>query len=245
MNSSPDLGDSIPRHVAVIMDGNGRWAQKRHFGRVRGHRAGVKAVRATVAAALDAGVRYLTLFAFSSENWGRPKPEVNALMGMLAIQLIKEVPDLASRGVRVRVIGERELLPPEAQRAIAEAENRTAHGDKLDMVLALSYGGRGEIVAATARMLREGVDPDTLNEETFSRYLYAPDIPDPDLLIRTSGEMRLSNFLLWQIAYTEFYVTETLWPDFGPEEFRTALGAYAQRSRRFGLTEEQSSKGNT
>jgi undecaprenyl diphosphate synthase len=222
--------------VAVIMDGNGRWAARRRWGRVRGHMAGVKAVRTAVSSALEAGVRYLTLFAFSSENWNRPAAEVGALMGLLARNLAAEVPELRRQGVRLRTVGNRTLLPAAARRAVAEAEEATRGGERLDLILALSYGGRSEILDAARSIVRDGLTPEEIDEETFRARLYAPDVPDPDLVIRTSGEARVSNFLLWQIAYAEFYLTDVLWPDFGRDDFFAALDDYARRQRRFGMT---------
>ncbi|WP_025321957.1 polyprenyl diphosphate synthase [Deferrisoma camini] len=229
----------VPRHVAIIMDGNGRWARRRGWNRVRGHRAGIDSVRAVVREARAAGVRYLTLFAFSSENWGRPQREIAALMGLLRRFLRVEVPDLKRNGVRVRAIGELRRLPPRALEAVRWAEDETREGRDLDLILALSYGGRDEILHAVRSALAEGVRPEELDEARFRGFLYAPDVPDPDLLIRTSGEMRISNFLLWQLAYTELYVTPTLWPEFREAQFREALADYARRERRFGLTSEQ------
>ncbi|GAB4260884.1 MAG: isoprenyl transferase [Deferrisomatales bacterium] len=229
----------VPRHVAIIMDGNGRWAKRRHWNRVRGHREGVESVRAVVRAARAAGVRYLTLYAFSSENWGRPSREVRALMGMLGRFLRAEAPELQRQQVRIRAIGQTHRLPEGAREALRWAETATRGCDGLDLLLALSYGGRAEILDAVRRVLADGIAPEAVDEDTFRRYLYAPDVPDPDLLIRTSGEMRVSNFLLWQLAYTEIYVTEVLWPDFREAEFGQALEAYAQRERRYGLTAEQ------
>ena len=229
----------VPRHVAIIMDGNGRWARRRRWNRVRGHREGIESVRAVVRAARAAGVRYLTLFAFSTENWGRPAREVRALMGMLGRFLRAEVPDLRRNGVRVRAIGELERLPAAARAAVAWAEAQTRDETTLDLVLALSYGGRGEILHAVRSLLEAGTDPGEIDEASFRAHLYGPDIPDPDLLIRTSGEMRLSNFLLWQLAYTEVVVSDVLWPDFREAEFRAALEEFARRERRFGLTTEQ------
>jgi undecaprenyl diphosphate synthase len=225
--------------VAVIMDGNGRWARLRHWNRVRGHREGIESVRAVVRAARHAGVQVLTLYAFSSENWGRPTREVRVLMALLRRFLRAEVPALKKQGVRVRAIGALDLLPADAREALAWAEGETRECCDLQLVLALSYGGREEILRAARALLAEGADPECLDEQAFRRHLYAPDLPDPDLLIRTSGEMRVSNFLLWQIAYAEIYVTDVLWPDFREAEFARALESYGRRQRRFGLTSEQ------
>lgn len=231
--------ESAPRHVAVIMDGNGRWAQKRRLGRVRGHREGIAAVRRIIADALGVGVEYLTLFTFSTENWGRPSAEVNALMSLLASSFEKETAELAKRGVRVRVIGDRSKLPKKAREAIERSEASTVDCSKMTLVLAISYGGRDEILNAVKKMIADGVKSEEVDEEAFRSRLYAPEIPDPDLLIRTSGENRISNFLLWQLAYTEIFVTEVLWPDFSTADFNKALEAYRGRKRRFGLTDEQ------
>lgn len=230
---------AVPRHVAVIMDGNGRWARERGWHRNRGHRAGIESVRAVVRAARESGVRYLTLYAFSSENWGRPAREVQAIMGLLRHFLAAEVPALKRQGVRLRAIGELDRLPHRSLAAVRRAEEETRACGGLDLILALSYGGRDEILAAVRKLLAQGADPTTLDEASFRRCLYAPDVPDPDLLIRTSGEVRVSNFLLWQIAYTEIYVTAALWPDFREDAFRAALEDFARRERRFGLTAEQ------
>jgi len=237
--SLPGTGGSVPRHVAVIMDGNGRWARQRHWNRVRGHREGIESVRVLVRSARGCGVRYLTLYAFSTENWGRPEREVRALMALLRRFLRVEVPELKQQGVRVRAIGDLERLPEEVRETLAWAQTETVACDQLDLCLALSYGGREEILRAVRSCLVDGVAPADLDEAALRSRLYAPDIPDPDLLIRTSGELRVSNFLLWQLAYTELYVTETLWPEFREDEFREALAAYSRRQRRFGLTDEQ------
>ena len=234
---------SVPRHVAVIMDGNGRWARQRHWNRVRGHREGIESVRAVVRAARHWNVRYLTLYAFSVENWGRPPREVRALMGLLRNFLRTEVPELERQDVRVRSLGDIARLPEAAAETLAWAEARTAHCEGLDLCLALSYGGRDEILEAVRHCIRDGVSPETLTEDGFRSRLYAPDIPDPDLLIRTSGELRISNFLLWQIAYTEIYVTDVLWPEFREAEFGEAVRAFGKRQRRFGLTDEQMADG--
>lgn len=236
--NSPDTA-TVARHVAIIMDGNGRWAKRRSLGRVLGHREGIVSLREVIKEAVRQGVRYLTVYAFSTENWGRPPKEVGALMGLMARQLVKEAPDLVSQGVRLRAIGGIDQLPQNARASIARVEELTRGGQVLDFVLALSYGGRSEICDAVKKLLAKGVAPEDIDEQAISANLYAPDIPDPDLVIRTSGEMRLSNFLLWQSAYSEIYFTETLWPDFRAAEFRLALEQFARRTRRFGLTDEQ------
>lgn len=229
----------VPQHVAIIMDGNGRWAKLRKLPRVRGHREGIVSVRKVVRAASDAGVKYLTVYAFSSENWGRPPTEVRALMGFLARFLKKEVPELKKERVRLRAIGNLDHLPPKALKTLRWAEEETAGEPGMQFILALSYGGRDEILSAVRSLMDEGVSPEELDEALFRKHLYAPDIPDPDLLIRTSGEMRISNFLLWQIAYSEIYMTDVFWPDFREEEFSKALEVFSKRERRFGLTSDQ------
>ena len=216
------------------MDGNGRWAQRRWLPRAAGHRQGVAVLTPLLEAAGRAGVRTLTLYAFSTENWERPQSEVKTLMRLFLETARKKVPELNERGARLRFLGRREGLPERVLEALREAEELTAGNDSLDVYIALNYGGRAEIVDAARRMAADGVPSEDIDEETFARYLYAPDVPEVDLVIRTSGELRVSNFLLWQIAYAEFYVTETLWPDFSPEEFMEALRSFASRSRRRG-----------
>ena len=216
------------------MDGNGRWAQRRGLPRAAGHRRGVDVLTPLLEAAGRAGVKSLTLYAFSTENWDRPDWEVKTLMRLFLETARKKVPELNERGARLRFVGRREGLPERVLEALDEAEKLTAQNDSLDVYIALNYGGRAEIVDAARRMATDGVAPGDIDEGTFARYLYAPDVPEMDLVIRTSGELRVSNFLLWQIAYAEFYVTETLWPDFSPEEFMQALRSFASRSRRRG-----------
>ncbi|MEJ7819088.1 MAG: polyprenyl diphosphate synthase [Rubrobacteraceae bacterium] len=226
--------DRIPQHVAIIMDGNGRWAQRRWLPRAAGHRAGVAVLTPILEAAGEAGVRTLTLYAFSTENWARPEDEVDTLMSLFLETARRKVPELNERGARLRFLGRTELLPKSVREAIAEAEEQTAHNDRLDVYIALNYGGRTEIVDAARRMISAGLQPEEVDEATFASYLYAPEVPDVDLVIRTSGELRVSNFLLWQIAYSEFYITDTLWPDFSREEFLRAVDSFASRSRRRG-----------
>ncbi len=216
------------------MDGNGRWAQRRWLPRAAGHREGVAVLTPLLETAGRAGVETLTLYAFSTENWERPQSEVKTLMRLFLETARKKVPELNERGARLRFLGRREGLPERVLEALVEAEELTAHNDSLDVYIALNYGGRAEIVDAARRMAADGVPPEAIDEQTFARYLYAPDVPEVDLVIRTSGELRVSNFLLWQIAYAEFFVTETLWPDFSPEEFMQALRSFAARSRRRG-----------
>ena len=216
------------------MDGNGRWAKRRWLPRAAGHRAGVSVLTPLLETAGRAGVDTLTLYAFSTENWGRPEKEVSTLMKLFLETAREKVPELNERGARLRFLGRREGLPASVLEALAEAEDLTSENDDLDVYIALNYGGRAEIVDATRRMMADGLTPEDVDEKTFARYLYAPDVPEVDLVIRTSGELRVSNFLLWQIAYAEFYVTDTLWPDFSAEEFLRALESFASRSRRRG-----------
>jgi undecaprenyl diphosphate synthase len=216
------------------MDGNGRWAKARWLPRAAGHRAGVSVLAPLLESAGEAGVEALTLYAFSTENWERPETEVDSLMTLFLETAKGKVPELNERGARLRFLGRREHLPEEVRTAIGEAEDLTRENDTLHVYVALNYGGRAEIVDAARRIMEAGLSPEEIDEATFASYLYAPEVPEVDLVIRTSGELRISNFLLWQIAYAEFYVTETLWPDFSPEEFRRAIDSYAARSRRRG-----------
>jgi undecaprenyl diphosphate synthase len=230
--------DPVPIHVAIIMDGNGRWAGARRLPRLAGHREGARAVRRAIEAATQAGVAWLTLYAFSSENWRRPLTEVLDLTGLLRHYLRTEIAELRANGVRLRIIGDRTRFDPDIQRDLAAAEESTATNTRLNLVVALSYGSRAEIVAAARRAAmaaRDGLlDPDALDETVFSGWLATAGMPDPDLIIRTSGEQRLSNFLLWQAAYAELVFQDVLWPDFGAEHFAAALAEYARRERRFG-----------
>jgi undecaprenyl diphosphate synthase len=225
------------------MDGNGRWATRRGLGRVQGHRRGKESVRAVVEKAREIGIEYLTLYAFSSENWQRPEREVNALMQLLRRYLRSEIAKMMRYGIRLRAIGNLRKLPPQVASELREVERKTARNDKMTVLLAVSYGAREEIVAAArklARQVRDGtLAPEDIDDERFASALATAGIPDPDLLIRTSGEMRLSNFLLWQLAYTELVVTETLWPDFREKELMAAIDEYRRRQRRFGKTTEQ------
>jgi len=216
------------------MDGNGRWARARWLPRVAGHRAGVAVLTPLLEAAGELGVEALTLYAFSTENWERPETEVSSLMNLFLETAKGKVPELNGRGARLRFLGRRERLPRAVHKSIEAAEELTKDNAKLDVYVALNYGGRAEIVDAARRMMEDGLKPKEVDEATFASYLYAPEAPEVDLVIRTSGELRVSNFLLWQIAYAEFYVTETLWPDFSPEEFRRAITSFAGRSRRRG-----------
>jgi undecaprenyl diphosphate synthase len=216
------------------MDGNGRWAERRGLPVAEGHRAGTRALRRTVEAAIDLGVRSLAVYAFSTENWTRPTDEVEALMEIFGETIERELPDLAKQGVRTRFIGRRDRAPDWLQERMATLEAETAANDRLSLWIAFDYGGRAELVEAARSLLEAGVPAGSLDEETFAAHLYAPELPDPDLLIRTSGELRLSNFLLWQLAYAELVFVETLWPDFGEDDLRHALADYAGRRRRFG-----------
>lgn len=230
---------AVPRHVAMIMDGNGRWAQSRGKPRIDGHRAGAKTVLRVIDWCMERGIGYLTLYAFSTENWKRSAEEVGGLMNLMGTLLRTKVGLFVKKNVRIRVVGRRSDLPSSLQRQIEAAERKTAQCDGLQLLIAVSYGGRAEIAAAAQRYacdVRDGkVDAaEPPSDETFRRYLYAPDVPDPDLVVRTSGEFRLSNFLLWQCAYAEFWATPTLWPDFSKDDFDAALKAYAVRERRMG-----------
>lgn len=216
------------------MDGNGRWAQRRWLPRAAGHRAGISVLEPLIETAGSAGVKTLTLYAFSTENWTRPEDEVGTLMKLFIETARAKVPELNRRGARLRFLGRRDSLPKAVREALVEAEDLTSKNTEIDVYIALNYGGRGEIVDATRRMISDGLSPEEVDEKTFARYLYAPEVPEVDLVIRTSGELRVSNFLLWQIAYAEFYVTDTLWPDFSQEEFLQAVESFASRSRRRG-----------
>ncbi len=242
--STPDLLEQVrlagmpPKHVAIIMDGNGRWARERLLPRPFGHRSGMKAVREVVHGAIEAGLQHLSLFAFSQENWQRPTTEVSALMSLLEEYIAREVAELSERGVRVRILGERDRLTAGARQAVEMVERATAHNDTLTLNIFISYGSRTELVRATqslARDVAQGImSPDDIDEDAISGRLMTAGMPDPDLLIRTSGEQRVSNFLLWQLAYTEFYISGVLWPDFGRRDLFTAILDYKRRERRYG-----------
>ena len=229
----------LPRHVAIIMDGNGRWAAQRHLPRVEGHRAGIDAVRDTVETSARLGIGVLTLYAFSVENWKRPDTEITALMGLLRHYLRAELNTLLKNNIRFRVIGQPDRLSGEIQDELQRAEQRTAQNTGMQFNIALSYGGRAEIVEAAKKVIRLGVSADALDEKTFASMLYTAGQPDPDLLIRTSGEMRVSNFLLWQIAYAEIWVTDALWPDFRARHLFEAVLDYQKRERRYGAIAAQ------
>ncbi len=226
----------VPQHVAVIMDGNGRWAKKRALNRLNGHKAGIEAVRETIRAARDIGVRYLTIYSFSTENWKRPDAEVEGLMNLFAKTMLAEVDELDEEGVRVMTIGDQTRLPVDTREAFARAWEQTKDNPGMTLVVAVNYGGRQELLHAVEQMVQAGRDDPSfeVTEEAFARALYTSSLPDPDLLIRTSGELRISNFLLWQIAYSELFVTDVLWPDFDRYEFLRAVLAFQNRSRRFG-----------
>ena len=235
---SPETRASLPRHVAIIMDGNGRWARQRHLPRIEGHRAGADSARVIIRTAGELGIKYLTLYAFSVENWSRPKDEVDALMKYLVHYLKTETPELNKNNVRLELIGQIYRLPEVVQENLRRTMTVLSKNNGLTLIMALSYGGRTEIVDAVrgiAEKVRAGeLDPADVTEQVFAQHLYTRNIPDPDVLIRTSGEMRVSNFLLWQISYTELVVTQTLWPDFRKPQFYEALEEYNRRHRRFG-----------
>jgi undecaprenyl diphosphate synthase len=222
------------RAIAIILDGNARWAEQRGLPIADGHRAGTRAVRRTVEAAIDLGVSSLALYAFSTENWARPIDEVEDLMEIFGETIDRELPDLAREGVRTRFIGRRDRAPEQLREKMERLEEETRANDRLNLWIAFDYGGRAEIVEAVRRLLVAGADPELLDEEVFGSYLYAPEMPDPDLVIRTSGEFRMSNFFLWQSAYSELVFVDTFWPDFGEEHLRSALEEYTRRRRRFG-----------
>ena len=232
-------GQAIPHHIAFIMDGNGRWATSRHLPRSMGHRAGVEALRRVVRLCNDYHVQMLTVYAFSTENWGRPVEEVNALMGLMWETIRSDVDRLNSEGVRLRHVGRLEGLEQDIQDAIHWMEDLTQSNDKLELNVCFNYGGRAEIVDAVRQIIAAGLPPESVTEETITSHLYTRELPDPDLIIRTGGEMRLSNYLIWQAAYAEYYSTPALWPDFGERDFTEALDAYASRKRRFGKTDAQ------
>lgn len=235
--------NNIPEHVAIIMDGNGRWAKQKGEMRIFGHTNGVESVRESLTAAAEIGVKYLTLYAFSTENWNRPKEEVAALMDLLVKAIYDEVEELNEKGVKLETIGNTSILPVSCRDALTKAKYRTKDNNKITLILALSYSSRWEIAQAVKTMAEESIsgklDVEAINEDLISSYLSTSDFPDPELLIRTSGENRVSNFLMWQLAYTELYFTETLWPDFKKEHFFKAIKDYQDRERRFGKTSEQ------
>ena len=231
--------ENLPKHIAITMDGNGRWAKTKGKFRVFGHQNGVKAVRNTVEAAAELGIKYLTLYAFSTENWNRPKIEVDALMTLLISTISKETKTLMDNDIRLSAIGNLNDLPEKCQSELQAAINETKNNDRTTLILALSYSSKWEIINAIKQIVKDKVPENDINEEMFSQYLTTKDVPNPELLIRTSGEQRISNFLLWQISYSELYFTEKLWPEFSKEDFYEAIFEFQQRERRFGKTSEQ------
>ncbi len=235
--------NKLPSHVAIIMDGNGRWAQQRGLDRIFGHQQGVNALREIIESAAELGIKYLTLYAFSTENWGRPDEEVSALMGIMIQSLNNETDTLIKNNIRLKAIGDVDRLADDVRERLIETINLTSVSTGLNLVVAISYSSRWEIMEAARRMSMDVygglLKPDSINEENFEKYLSTYGIPDPELMIRTSGELRISNFLLWQLAYTELYFTDKLWPDFGKEDFYNAIIDFQKRERRFGKTSEQ------
>ena len=234
MNHPAELPAAVPRHVAIVMDGNGRWAKKRRMPRLFGHKQGVDALVRTVHACADRGIEYLTVFAFSSENWKRPSEEVSSLMSLVLVAVSKYLAKLAGAGVRVRIVGDRAQVSEKLRQAWQEAEDSTRHNTRINLSVAFNYGGRWDIVQACRQAMAAGVAPETLDEARLNSYMALSYAPDPDLFIRTGGELRISNFLLWQAAYSELVFTECLWPEFGTDELDAALAQYARRERRFG-----------
>jgi len=228
---------TIPRHVAIVMDGNGRWAKKRFMPRFFGHKAGVDALVRTVLSCADRGVEYLTVFAFSSENWKRPTEEVSGLMGLVLVAVAKYLGKLADKGVKIRIVGDRDEVSDKLREAWEQAESSTAHNTRITLSVAFNYGGRWDIVQACRQAITDGVPAADLDEGRLNRYMALSHAPDPDLFIRTGGEVRISNFLLWQAAYSELYFSDCLWPEFGDTELDSAFAAYAQRDRRFGAVQ--------
>jgi len=231
--------ERIPQHVGIIMDGNGRWAIARGQPRLAGHRAGVENLRRTITATVEFGIKYLTIYAFSTENWGRPPEEIRGLMFLLDEVLQKELDELHRQGVQLRHLGRLEGLAPRTQEMVLDAVEMTRHNTRLVLNVAFNYGGRAEIVQAIRQMIADGVKPESVTEALVNQYLYTAGQPDPDLIIRTAGEIRVSNFLLWQAAYAEYYAADVYWPDFDKNEYRRALEHFASRERRFGLTSAQ------
>lgn len=230
---------SVPQHIAIIMDGNGRWAQARHLSRSEGHRAGAENVRTIVTECRSLGVRHLTLYTFSRENWKRPETEISTLFSLLVEFIGKEVPSLKAQGIRLGVVGDIDGLPLAARTALRHGIQATQHCHDMTLNLALNYGGRDEILHAVRQIVADGLSGKAITEAALHARLYTADLPDPDFVIRTSGEVRISNFLLFQCAYSEFYFTDTFWPDFDPKALHAALAEYASRNRRFGQTQEQ------
>jgi undecaprenyl diphosphate synthase len=237
--SPKNLPEKIPVHVAIIMDGNGRWARARGLPRLAGHRAGVDNLRRILEAAAEYGIQYLTIYAFSTENWERPQEEVRGLLNILEEVIDRELAELHKNGVQLRHIGRLERLSPKLQEKVRSAIELTKNNQRLILNVAWNYGGRDELVHAIRAMIREGLDPEQVTEETIEKHLFTAGCPDPDLIIRTSGEMRVSNFLIWQGAYSEWYLTPTFWPDFGPDELLAALQEYSSRERRYGRVSDR------
>ena len=237
--ADPRLPERVPRHIAIIMDGNGRWALAQGKSRSAGHRAGTENLRRIIKAAVEFGVEVLTIYAFSTENWGRPRYEVRLLLRILEMVIDRELRELHDQGVQIRHIGEVTGIPPNIARKVKHACDYTRHNTRLILNVAFNYGGRDEIVHAVRKMVEDGIPADQITEETISNYLYTRGLPDPDLIIRTSGELRVSNFLIWQAAYSEYYATPTFWPDFDREALLEAIIDYSHRRRRFGLTDAQ------
>ncbi|MFN8449716.1 MAG: isoprenyl transferase [Anaerolineae bacterium] len=229
----------IPKHVAIIMDGNGRWAKARGLPRTEGHRQGTENLRRILRSAVENGIEVLTIYAFSTENWSRPRAEVRMLLRILETVIDRELNELHEEGVQLRHIGQLEGISPTLQRKIHHAMDMTRDNTRLILNIAFNYGGRDEIVQAVRRIIADGIPAEQVTEQVISSYLYTSDLPDPDLIIRTSGELRVSNFLIWQGAYSEYYATPTYWPDFDEAELKRAIAAYGQRKRRFGMTDEQ------
>ena len=242
--AEPLLPERLPRHVAIIMDGNGRWARKRGLPRSEGHRQGTENLRRILKAAVEFNVPILTIYAFSTENWNRPRHEVQLLMRILEMVIDRELKELDAQGVQIRHIGELDGVPERLQKKVRQACETTAHNNRLILNVAFNYGGRDEIVHAVQRIIAEGMRPEDITEQVISDHLYTAGLPDPDFIIRTSGEFRLSNFLIWQGSYAEYYYTDLYWPDFGREEFLAALCEYSRRRRRFGKTDDQIDSGD-
>jgi undecaprenyl diphosphate synthase len=234
--------EKIPRHVAIIMDGNGRWALQRGLPRLAGHKAGTENLRRVIRATVEFGIKYLTIYAFSTENWGRPPEEVQGLMYILEDVIDRELDELNKEGVQLRHIGRLERLAPALQEKVLHAIDLTKDNGRLVLNVAFNYGGRDEIVCAIQKLMRDGISPEEVTDELVSRYLFTAGVPDPDLIIRTSGELRVSNFLIWQAAYSEWYITPTYWPDFDKEEYRRALEEFAARDRRYGKVSSAEAK---
>lgn len=240
MSETTDLElTRVPLHVGIIMDGNGRWAAERGLQRLAGHRAGTENLRNIIRASVEFGIKYLTIYAFSTENWGRPRAEVQGLMRVLAEAIEKELNELHQNGVRIRHLGHLENVPENLAKKITDAVEITRNNDRLHLNVAFNYGGRDEMLHAIRNMIKDGLQPEEITEDTVSQYLFTRDIPDPDLIIRTSGEFRTSNFLMWQSAYSEWYITPVYWPSFNRDELLKALRNYASRERRFGKTSDQ------